>query len=123
MRFISRIRSLVRDLVRDEKVSLNFGDRHPNAHILAIEPESIEKQIEKLDQVVFEAPTYEQFGPVRMRTNPLNCCCYPTRTHLHGIVDPSNYAGRPYTFLLAQGEPARLFESDSALLNAKNAAM
>jgi hypothetical protein len=89
MRFISRIRSLVRDLVRDEKVSLNFGDRHPNAHILAIEPESIEKQIEKLDQVVFEAPTYEQFDPVRMRTNPLNCCCYPTRTHLHGIVIPA----------------------------------
>ena len=33
-------------------------------------------------------------------------CAYPTRVHLKGVVDSSNYAGRPYALEIALGEPS-----------------
>ena len=36
-------------LIKSGKASVNFGDRHPNAHILAFAPETAEEQLQKLD--------------------------------------------------------------------------
>ncbi len=100
-----RIRTLARGLVSEGEISLNFGDRHPNPHILAFEPEPINQQVEKLDRLVFQEPMYEEFGPIKLRTNWNPCCVYPTRSRLRAVVDPARYSGRPYTLLMAQGEP------------------
>jgi hypothetical protein len=104
-RDIGEVRRLVRILVIEDKVVLNFGDRHPNPHILAFESEPQSKQIEKLDRLVFEPPAYEEWGPIKIRTNSTNCCAYPSKTHLRTVVDVSKYQLQPYTLLLALGEP------------------
>lgn len=79
---------LLAQLVEGELVSIVFGDRHPNPHILALPPEPAKKQV---DQLVASGVT--------------NACLYPTRRYLEGVVDPGAYEGRPYTLLLALGEP------------------
>lgn len=75
-------------LVRDGKVTVVFGDRHANPHILALPPESVEEQLEKLKTLGIG-----------------DACLYPTRSHLESVIDPGRYEGRPYTYLLAVGEP------------------
>jgi hypothetical protein len=106
-----KVRSIVRDLVHGDKIVLNFGDRHPNPHILAFEPEPRDQQIKKLDKLVFEPPTYEQWGPIKVRTNSTNCCAYPSKHHLRTVVEVSKYQGQPYTLLLALGEPQLAYKA------------
>jgi hypothetical protein len=106
-----KTRSILRNLILDEKVVLNFGDRHPNPHILALEPEPREQQLEKLDRLVFEPPQYENYGPLRLQINSINCCAYPSTKHLQTVVDPAQYHDKPYTLLLALGEPQLAFRS------------
>jgi hypothetical protein len=79
-------RRIVRELVSEGKVVLNFADRHPNPHILAFEPEPKEEQIGKLDRLVFEEPRYEQFGPIKTRTNCNPFGAYPSKSHLRDLV-------------------------------------
>ncbi|GAG01053.1 unnamed protein product, partial [marine sediment metagenome] len=67
------IRQELRKLLEEKKVVLNFGDRHPNPHILAFEPESIEEQIEKLDKLKFEKPEYRDHGVLKIQTNSVSC--------------------------------------------------
>jgi len=100
-----KVKGVLRGLLEKEKIVLNFGDRHPNPHILALEPEPKEEQIKKLDKLIFEKPIYEKYGPLTIRTNSINCCAYPSKIHLKSVVDPDNYKDRPYTLLLALGEP------------------
>lgn len=99
------VRQVARELLREGSIILNFGDRHPNPHILAIEPESQEEQLSKLDQIVFEPPIYEEFGMFKIRTNAVHCCAYPCKSHLQDVVDKAKYEGQPYTLMLALGEP------------------
>ena len=73
------VRAVLRELLVAGKITLTFGDRHPNPHILAFEPESQSEQIEKLNRLVFAAPQYEEYGPVRIQTNSLGCCAYPSK--------------------------------------------
>jgi hypothetical protein len=40
-------RQIAPELAREGAIVLNFGDRHPNPHILAFEPESPEEQLLK----------------------------------------------------------------------------
>ena len=68
-------------------LTLNFGDRHPNPHILAFPPEPIGEQLDKIADLLDDA------------------CLYPTRVHLGRIVNHSDYQGRPFTLRLALGEP------------------
>lgn len=78
----------VRDLVERGAVSVLFGDRHPNPHIRALEDESTESQLAKLE-AVGESPFV----------------MYPTAAVLSSAVDRSLYLGRPYTLALALGKP------------------
>jgi|LGVF01.1.fsa_nt_gb hypothetical protein len=75
-------------LIREKKISLVFGDIHPNPHIKAFWEEKEEIQIEKLQKSNLE--------PV---------CAYPSGVHLKEFVDPSEYQDRPFTLRLALGEP------------------
>jgi len=92
-------------LLLDGKIVLNFGDLHPNPHILAFEPEPTDTQIAKLNAIHFAPPEYEELGPFRVQTNRTNCCAYPSKDHLRTFVDVSQYEGKPYTLMLALGEP------------------
>lgn len=99
------IRKRLKKLVEEGKVVLNFGDRHPNPHILAFEPESKEQQLTKLETLQFQQPIYEEYGPLRIQTNSIGCCAYPSKNHLKSLVNSDHYKGKPFTLLLAQGEP------------------
>lgn len=99
------VRVLIRALLLQEKVVLNFGDRHPNPHILAFDPESQSEQLEKLNKLVFEPAIFESWGLIKIRTNSTQCCVYPSKTHLNTFVNKVHYLGRPHSLLLALGEP------------------
>jgi hypothetical protein len=101
---MEHVRRGVRELVENGKVVLNFGDRHPNPHILAFAPEPKNEQIIKLDKLVFEPPVYEDIGPLRWQRNQLSCCVYPSKIHLSSVVDAALYRGNPYELALALGE-------------------
>ena len=76
------IRNTLRKLLKEEKFVLSFGDRHPNPHILAFEPEPKEEHLEKLDNLQFQELIYEEYGSLRIQRNSINCCAYPSRNHL-----------------------------------------
>lgn len=90
----SPLKSILISLIREGKISLNFGDIHPNPHIKAFPEEPEEKQIEKLQ-----------------RSNLEHVCVYPSSSHLKKVVDPSKYQDRPFTLRLALGEPQLSFEA------------
>jgi hypothetical protein len=98
-------KSILAQLLNEDKIVLNFGDRHPNPHILAFEPEPKEEQLKKLEALKFEEPIYEEYGPLKMQTNSINCCAYPSKQHLKKVVDTAKYQNRPFSLLLALGEP------------------
>ncbi len=81
-------REVINKLIRNDKVSIVFGDIHPNPHIKAFKEEAQEKQIEKLER--------NELG---------HACIYPTPSHLRVVVNPADYAGKPFTLKLALGEP------------------
>jgi hypothetical protein len=85
-------KDLVMDLIAEGLVSLNRGDRHPNPHVKAFDPEPIEDQIRKIQE------------------NGLDGCLYPEPRHLQTVVIPSEYAGKPFTLCLALGEPQLSFK-------------
>jgi len=99
------VRTTLRELVESGKIVLNFGDRHPNPHILAFEPEPKDQQLAKLNNLKFQEPIYEEYGPLKMQINSINCCAYPSKQHLRSVVEKERYGNKPYTLLLAQGEP------------------
>lgn len=84
-----RITSLVKRLVNSGRVDVVFGgDTHPNPHIKAFDPGSIDSQIEKLDNLGLG-----------------EACLYPSPRYLEEIVDASQHIGQPFTAKLALGEP------------------
>jgi hypothetical protein len=90
----SELKNVLIFLIREDKISLNFGDIHPNPHIKAFPEESPEKQIAKLQSA-----------------NLGNVCAYPSESHLELTVNPFDYEDRPFTRRLALGEPQLLYES------------
>ncbi len=78
----------ISSLVKSGDVVVNFGDRHQNIHILALEPEPIDVQLEKI------------------KNRGLNdTCLYPTRKSLKDTLNDNEFLDRPYTRLLRIGEP------------------
>lgn len=80
-------KKVLKELIGENKISLNFGHPHPNPHIKAFEPEPKSNQFEKLN-------THEGLF-----------CIYPTKEHLANIVNKQDYYDRPITYLLKIGEP------------------
>ena len=83
---IDECRGLVRGLIEGGLAVVNFGDRHPNPHILAFRPESVEDQLRKLKTSAVE-----------------DACIYPSAKYLASVVDVEAYAGRPFEERLALG--------------------
>lgn len=90
----NELKDIIIFLIREKKISLNFGDIHPNAHIKAFWEEKEEIQIEKLQ-----------------KSNLEHVCAYPSGLHLKEVVDSSKYQDRPFTLRLAFGEPQLSFLS------------
>ena len=75
-------------LITSGNANINLGDRHPNPHILAFPPESVEDQLQKLG------------GGADLTY----ACLFPSSAHLARVVDPAQYVGCPYALRLARGE-------------------
>lgn len=84
--------SLIEELIKEGVLTVNYGDKHPNPHILAFEPETVKILLEKLKRVDL---TY--------------ACLYPTRKHLAVVIDKQKYAGRPFELMMALGAPQLSF--------------
>src|SRR3990172_8340777 len=67
----------IAQLVRENKITLNFGDIHPNPHIKAFDPEPVDQQLEKLRRIQLQ-----------------HACLYPSESHLSGLVNHSEYGDR-----------------------------
>jgi hypothetical protein len=85
---LAELRTLIRPLVESGHLYVNYGDRHPNPHVLAFDPEPLEEQLRKLDGEQLEA-----------------ACLYPLPVHMQAVANPAEYEGRPYTLELALGYP------------------
>lgn len=81
------VKEVLRTAIETELLNIVLGDRHPNPHVMALPPESIEEQISKFDHDLFQ-----------------QACIYPSKKVLLEKVHPSDYAGRPFTLELALGE-------------------
>ena len=81
-----KLRTILHELVEDKKLSLVFGDRHPNPHVKAFKDESAESQLQKLKTVSLD-----------------HVCIYPTPDYLRKVVDCNTYSTKPYTLELALG--------------------
>lgn len=92
---LENLKTIFRSLIQQDKISLAFGDRHPNPHIKAFPDEPYEVQLEKLQNTDLLA----------------NACVYPSASHLKTVVDVAQYQGKPFTLRLALGEPQLAFES------------
>lgn len=90
----SELKGILISLLREDKISLTFGDIQPNPHIKAFGEEPKEKQIERL-----------QGSDLKY------ICAYPSCKHLKAVVDPLKYQDRPFTLRLTLGEPQLSFES------------
>jgi len=86
------LKAILISLIQKKRISLNFGDIHPNPHIKAFGEEKEEIQIEKLQKSDLE-----------------HVCAYPSGLHLKEVVVPSEYQDRPFTLRLALGEPQLSF--------------
>ena len=75
-------------LVREGKIEINFGDKHPNPHIKAFELDDKDAQILKIESIGFEY-----------------ACAYPTKEHLKRVVNIDEFKDRPFTLKIALGEP------------------
>lgn len=81
-------------LIKEDKVSVVFGDIHPNPYIRAFPDEPKEKQIEKLRTLGLE-----------------HACVYPLRDSLREVVNKADYEGKPFTLDLALGMPQLEYKS------------
>jgi len=82
------LKTILSELIRTERISAVFGDAHPNPHIRALPDHPPERQV----QLLAEA-------------DELNYCLYPTMTTLEAAVDRARYSDKPFTLMLALGEP------------------
>lgn len=91
---INELNDILKSLLLKNKISLNFGDFHPNPYIKALQQDSAEIQIEKLQ-----------------RYNSGSVCVYPSQIHLEIVVDSTLHNNKPFTRKLALGEPQLSFYS------------
>jgi len=84
----SDLKAVVTVLIQTGLVTVVFGDRHPNPHVKAFDPEPVEDQLQKLAKIGLQ-----------------DACLYPSEEHLRDVIDPAAYAGKSFTLKLALGEP------------------
>ena len=80
-------RAVIR-LVRDGQITVSFGQRHPNPNIKALDPTSIDDQVERIRKFRLQ-----------------HACLYPSLSHLRRVLKTSAFQGKPFSLKLALGEP------------------
>jgi hypothetical protein len=73
-------------LLKDGQLTAEFGDRHPNPHVMALPSEDVDSMVQKIEA-------------------GHDFCLYPTPAVLEKAVDIAEYEGRPYSLMLALGRP------------------
>jgi hypothetical protein len=87
-------RRLLRKMILSERLSINFGDRHPNPHILAFSPEPMMEQASKVNE------------------RPLDhACLYPTGKVMARCATVDDFNDRPFSRRLALAEAQLSFEA------------
>jgi len=84
----------VRALVKQDLVAVLHQDHTVNPHIIRLVLPNKDDQLDKADAEALA-----------------NACLYPTPTYLEGVVERSEYTGRPYSLRLALGEAHLAFRS------------
>ena len=123
---ISEFSDQLADLIAESKISINFGDRHPNPHIKAYKPEPAQEQIKKLRELIAtqvegddtdtegfrytDASGEERIIEVSFGGGGHHVCVYPEGGVLPMHVDPTRYEGRPFSLRLALGDPQLHYE-------------
>jgi hypothetical protein len=79
-------RRAVMRLLKENRLTAEFGDRHANPHVIAFPPESSAVSMAKFE-------------------TGLSCCLYPSVMTLSAVVKTADYENRPYSLMLAQGRP------------------
>lgn len=82
----------MKKLIESGTVEAHFGFGHPNPHVKALALGDMAAQLKMLAEVSEEDLT----GSV----------LYPTKQYLANAVDPANYHDRPFSLLMALGEPS-----------------
>jgi len=82
------LKTILAGLIKVGDISAVFGDVHPNPHIRALPDHPPERQVQLLEQA-----------------SELSFCLYPTRQTLERAVAPTQFSDRPFTRMLALGEP------------------
>jgi len=121
----------LRVLLQEGMVSLNFGERHPNPHIKALEPGPKDEQMGTMtawfqdkgdvaeQAMIYPVPDNAEITEIKAVFEPPSFCVYPTPLHLEAVVDRREYEGRPYTLRLALGAPQLSFQCfDLSILEA-----
>jgi len=90
----SRVKKCLKDLVTAGLVSINYTDRHPNAHIKAFEAGPLDEQIARMSTEAFAT-----------------ACVYPTSRHLQTKIDPTKYLDRPFELCLLLGAGQLTYKS------------
>ena len=80
-------------LIEEKAAAVLYGDALPNPFIRALPEAPVADQLARLDPPHLE-----------------HACIYPLPLHLHRVVDPAQFAGRPYTLKLALGDPQYTFQ-------------
>src|SRR6266853_1890969 len=92
---LDALRKHLASLIQQDKISMVFGDDHPNPHIKAFDEDAPDVQLEKLHNTDLL----------------VQACVYPSRSHLKNIVELAAYQGKPFTLRLALREPQLSYES------------
>lgn len=80
-------RRLISQLVEQGKISVEFGDRHPNPHIKAFPALDTAEELRQVNTADLQY-----------------ACLYPSPAHLATVVDVTEYSREPFTLRLALGQ-------------------
>lgn len=106
------IKTLLIELILENKIEINFGVFNGNSHIKSGYLDTPEIQIEKLKNIeipsrnIFLNITKEELILKKIQLDyKIHGCIYPSVTQLKNKVSIEKYSNRPFTLKLALGEP------------------
>ncbi len=90
----NELKKILKALISEGVISVNFGDYHPNPHIRALSDSPKDEQVSKLKITLLK-----------------NACIYPTAASLSNAVNKLSFEGKPYELELALGAPQLEFRA------------
>jgi len=103
---LKTIRSSIRELIQDEKISLYWDPENP--HIKRFPNKSIEEQLKWLDEqnidLIEKESHIQKFGELEVVMSKLQCCVYPSEKYLKETQPKNKFSNKPFTRMLLHGE-------------------